>query len=269
MKFNLFVPTMWLRRQPALSSGFLRHQLRNFTTKSSENAWLLISRTEREGAKDLQSARAYVEALNQVGLGEKAIDRVMDSLNRSTTSSHPSHSSSTLPPLFSTSFDAPPHQHSSRTAPPNSSSSSPLSNGSPASPIHVITKSAPASNWEKFSSTFRFLLIAWLLASLANLYFEEIGRMSGRSVALHSEMDPSQGKKVTFDDVQGVDDVKEELQEIVDFLKNPDKFTKLGGKLPKGIFVWSCIFLLILSNFHSPMSICFSSSIVCKLDNFY
>ncbi len=43
--------------------------------------------------------------------------------------------------------------------------------------------------------------------------------------------------KVTFDDVAGVDEAKEELQEIVEFLKNPKKFTKLGGRIPKGVLL--------------------------------
>lgn len=40
--------------------------------------------------------------------------------------------------------------------------------------------------------------------------------------------------KITFSDVAGLDEAKEEIKEIVDFLKNPGKFTKLGGKIPKG-----------------------------------
>ena len=43
--------------------------------------------------------------------------------------------------------------------------------------------------------------------------------------------------KVTFDDVAGADEEKAELQEVVDFLKNPDKYTRLGAKIPKGILL--------------------------------
>lgn len=43
--------------------------------------------------------------------------------------------------------------------------------------------------------------------------------------------------KVTFADVAGVDDAKKELEEVVDFLKNPDKYTKLGARTPKGVML--------------------------------
>ncbi len=44
-------------------------------------------------------------------------------------------------------------------------------------------------------------------------------------------------KMVTFKDVAGVDEAKEELQEIIEFLRDPKKFTKLGGKIPKGVLL--------------------------------
>lgn len=43
--------------------------------------------------------------------------------------------------------------------------------------------------------------------------------------------------KVTFSDVAGVDEAKEELMEIIEFLRHPDKFTKLGGRIPKGVLL--------------------------------
>lgn len=56
----------------------------------------------------------------------------------------------------------------------------------------------------------------------------------GKSRArLHSD----QQAKVTFDDVAGIDEAKEELAEIIDFLKEPKKFTRLGGRIPKGVLL--------------------------------
>src|ERR1700741_1973437 len=59
-------------------------------------------------------------------------------------------------------------------------------------------------------------------------------RSSGRSSArLHS----TQQKKVTFKDVAGVEEAKEELQEIIEFLREPAKFQKLGGRIPKVVLL--------------------------------
>jgi cell division protease FtsH len=44
-------------------------------------------------------------------------------------------------------------------------------------------------------------------------------------------------RRYTFEDVAGVDEVKEELQEIIEFLKDPRKFTRLGGRIPKGVLL--------------------------------
>jgi cell division protease FtsH len=56
----------------------------------------------------------------------------------------------------------------------------------------------------------------------------------GKSKArLHS----AQQKKVTFKDVAGVEEAKEELEEIIDFLREPQKFQKLGGRIPKGVLL--------------------------------
>ncbi|NPV71024.1 MAG: ATP-dependent metallopeptidase FtsH/Yme1/Tma family protein [Firmicutes bacterium] len=58
----------------------------------------------------------------------------------------------------------------------------------------------------------------------------------GRSKArLHS---PSDRKKITFSDVAGCDEVKEELQEVVDFLKHPKRYLELGARIPKGVLLF-------------------------------
>ena len=57
----------------------------------------------------------------------------------------------------------------------------------------------------------------------------------GKNKAKIYEVDPSQ--KVTFEDVAGVDEAVEEVKEVVSFLKEPGRFTRLGAKLPKGILL--------------------------------
>jgi len=77
------------------------------------------------------------------------------------------------------------------------------------------------------------ILILWaLLMSRANNanHMSNFGR--ARTV-----MGVPDGKKVTFDDVAGVDEEKAELQEIVDFLRDPEKFTTIGAKIPHGLLL--------------------------------
>ncbi len=56
------------------------------------------------------------------------------------------------------------------------------------------------------------------------------GKSKARLLTTHSNM-------VTFKDVAGVDEAKEELQEVIQFLKSPKKFTRLGGRIPKGVLL--------------------------------
>jgi len=52
-----------------------------------------------------------------------------------------------------------------------------------------------------------------------------------------AHLQSDQSKKVTFEDVAGIDEAKEELGEIIEFLKEPKKFTRLGGRIPKGVLL--------------------------------
>jgi len=48
---------------------------------------------------------------------------------------------------------------------------------------------------------------------------------------------PEKSVKITFADVAGIEEAKAELEEIIDFLKDPQKFQKLGGRIPKGVLI--------------------------------
>jgi cell division protease FtsH len=93
-------------------------------------------------------------------------------------------------------------------------------------------------------SSFLALLLTWspMLLFLGVWIFFMRQMQSGGNRALsfgksRAKLTSSQGKKVTFKDVAGVEEAKEELQEIIEFLKEPQKFQKLGGKIPKGVLL--------------------------------
>jgi len=52
-----------------------------------------------------------------------------------------------------------------------------------------------------------------------------------------TEFEPQGGTPVKFSDVHGVDEAKEELKDIIEFLKDPTSFSALGGRLPKGVLL--------------------------------
>jgi len=93
-------------------------------------------------------------------------------------------------------------------------------------------------------STFVVTVLGWLpIILLAAVWIFFMRQMqSGGNKALSfgkskARLSSSQAKKVTFKDVAGVDEAKEELGEIIEFLKEPQKFQKLGGKIPKGVLL--------------------------------
>uniref|UniRef100_A0A8B9HC09 ATP-dependent zinc metalloprotease YME1L1 n=1 Tax=Astyanax mexicanus TaxID=7994 RepID=A0A8B9HC09_ASTMX len=84
----------------------------------------------------------------------------------------------------------------------------------------------------------RLVLLVLLLIGLYGLSRTPFLSVRFRTTSgLDSALDPVQMKNVTFEHVKGVEEAKNELQDIVEFLRNPQKFTSLGGKLPKGVLL--------------------------------
>ena len=87
--------------------------------------------------------------------------------------------------------------------------------------------------------TFILSLLPFLLLIGVWVYFMNRMQGGGRGGAMgfgksKAKMLTEKQGRVTFDDVAGIDEAKEELEEIVEFLRNPQKFSRLGGKIPKG-----------------------------------
>jgi len=99
----------------------------------------------------------------------------------------------------------------------------------------VVVNAKPSSNW----TSIILGILPWIL--ILGIWFLFIRRMSsgpdraftfGKSKARILNEDRP---KVSFDDVAGVEEAEEELKEVIEFLKAPQKFQKLGGKIPKGV----------------------------------
>lgn len=104
--------------------------------------------------------------------------------------------------------------------------------------IVEFKESASSNGWRML-----FFSIAIQLILLVSFFF--LIRRSAKSGGGVSAFGKSRAKlfsestreKVTFQDVAGIDEAKEELQEVIEFLKNPAKFKKLGGRIPRGVLL--------------------------------
>src|SRR3989339_946097 len=105
-------------------------------------------------------------------------------------------------------------------------------------------KMTPNYEEEEKPDFFTTLLINWgpmiLLIVIFYFFLRQIQAGGGKAMSFgksRAKMLSPSDKKVTFKDVAGIEEAKDELVEVVDFLKDPKKYTALGGKIPKGVIL--------------------------------
>jgi ATP-dependent metalloprotease len=109
--------------------------------------------------------------------------------------------------------------------------------GAKDSPLYVVVEESMGASLYKWIKLFLYIgLVTWLVSVALTFAIETTGVLRRVSGTQNNEAKP-QHQTVRFSDVHGCDEAKEELQELVEFLKSPDKFSKLGGKLPKGVLL--------------------------------
>ena len=104
--------------------------------------------------------------------------------------------------------------------------------------VRITAKPADDSPW------YMTLLVSWLpmllLIGVWIFFMRQMQGGGGKAMAFgksRARLVTDKSKKVTFADVAGVEEAKAELEEVIDFLRDPKKYTKLGGRIPKGLLL--------------------------------
>ena len=104
--------------------------------------------------------------------------------------------------------------------------------------VRIAAKPVEDSPW------YMTVLVSWfptiLLIAIWIFFMRQMQAGGGKAMSFgksRARLMTDRSKKVTFNDVAGIDEAKAELQEIIDFLRDPKKFTRLGGRIPKGVLL--------------------------------
>jgi cell division protease FtsH len=104
--------------------------------------------------------------------------------------------------------------------------------------IGISAKPQESSPW------YMTLLVSWfpmlLLIGVWIFFIRQMQVGGGKALSFgksRAKLVTEQKDKITFDDVAGIDEAKEDLHEIIEFLRDPKKFTRLGGRIPKGVLL--------------------------------
>ena len=104
--------------------------------------------------------------------------------------------------------------------------------------VQISAKAEEESPW------FMTILISWfpmiLLIAVWIFFMRQMQAGGGKAMSFgksRARLISDSARKVTFEDVAGIEEAKEELEEIIEFLRDPKKFTKLGGRIPKGVLL--------------------------------
>ena len=109
--------------------------------------------------------------------------------------------------------------------------------GERSNPVHVVVQESMGMTiWKAIRFLMVWGLVAYFALVIITFAIDASGMLRRAGGTQNSEVKPEQ-QKARFADVKGCDEAKEEMQEIVDFLKSPDKYNQLGGKLPKGVLM--------------------------------